>query len=89
MADRYDRNKSSINHEDQEKLKTFCVAVVGLGGLGGYIADQLARVGVGKLILIDGDVFDVRDRAVWGHDGFLSVRLFKIVGVSEVAGLMT
>ncbi|HAM63342.1 MAG: molybdopterin biosynthesis protein MoeB [Firmicutes bacterium GWF2_51_9] len=58
MADRYDRNKSSINHEEQEKLKTFCVAVVGLGGLGGYIADQLARVGVGKLILIDGDVFD-------------------------------
>jgi len=58
MADRYDRNKSSISASDQDKLRTFCVAVIGLGGLGGYIAEELARIGVGKLILIDGDVFD-------------------------------
>ena len=59
MANRYDRNKSSITASDQEKLSTFCVAVVGLGGLGGYIAEELARLGIGKLILIDGDVFEV------------------------------
>lgn len=58
MADRYDRNKSSISSLDQQKLGTFCVAVVGLGGLGGYIAEELARIGIGKLILIDGDIFE-------------------------------
>jgi molybdopterin-synthase adenylyltransferase len=58
MADRYDRNKNSISALDQDKLHTFCIAVVGLGGLGGYIAEELARIGVGKLILIDGDVFE-------------------------------
>ncbi len=58
MADRYDRNKNSISEQDQSKLGTYCVAIVGLGGLGGYIAEELARVGVGKLVLIDGDVFE-------------------------------
>lgn len=32
--------------------------VVGCGGLGGYVIEQLARCGVGKLIIMDGDVFD-------------------------------
>jgi molybdopterin-synthase adenylyltransferase len=58
MADRYDRNKNSISASDQDKLRTFSIAVIGLGGLGGYIAEELARIGVGKLILIDGDVFE-------------------------------
>ncbi|MGB7595664.1 MAG: HesA/MoeB/ThiF family protein [Erysipelotrichaceae bacterium] len=58
MADRYDRNKSSISASDQDLLHTFSIAIIGLGGLGGYIAEELARIGVGKLILIDGDVFD-------------------------------
>jgi molybdopterin/thiamine biosynthesis adenylyltransferase len=43
---------------DQDHLRTFCIAIIGLGGLGGYIAEELARIGVGKLILIDGDVFE-------------------------------
>jgi molybdopterin/thiamine biosynthesis adenylyltransferase len=58
MTERYERNRSSISLEEQQKLGSFCVAIVGLGGLGGYIAEELARIGVGKLILIDGDVFE-------------------------------
>ena len=34
------------------------VAVVGCGGLGGWVAEALARMGVGRLVLIDGDVFE-------------------------------
>jgi len=44
--------------EGQIKLLRSTVAVVGLGGLGGYVAEALARMGVGRLILIDGDVFE-------------------------------
>lgn len=41
-----------------EKLKAAHVAVFGLGGVGSYAAEALARSGVGALTLIDGDVFE-------------------------------
>jgi len=56
---RYARNKKTLSDEDQLKLATSCVAIVGCGGLGGYIAEELARVGVGRLVLIDGDRLEV------------------------------
>lgn len=58
MIDRYARNKELISEAEQQKLKGFTAAVVGLGGLGGHIAEQLARLGIGNLILIDGDKVD-------------------------------
>lgn len=57
-SNRYARNKELINSDEQEKLSEFTVAVVGLGGLGGNISEQLARLGIGNLILIDTDVVD-------------------------------
>ena len=39
-----------------EKLKKGKIAILGLGGLGSNIAISLARIGVGKLILVDYDV---------------------------------
>lgn len=45
--------------ELQEKLDKCCVAICGLGGLGSNIAISLARVGVGRLILIDHDRVDI------------------------------
>jgi len=59
LEGRYDRNKKTISDEDQHKLANSCVAIVGCGGLGGYIAEQLARLGVGHLVLFDGDRFEV------------------------------
>ncbi len=56
---RYNRNKPLINETEQNLLSSCVVAVVGLGGLGGTIAEELARLGFGKLILIDGDQVDV------------------------------
>lgn len=55
---RYSRNKELISEEEQQKLANFAVAVIGLGGLGGHISEQLARLGIGKLILIDADKVD-------------------------------
>lgn len=45
--------------ELQEKLSKTTVAICGLGGLGSHIAFALARVGIGKLILIDFDKVDI------------------------------
>lgn len=55
---RYLRNVGTVGLEGQAKLLQATVAVVGLGGLGGYVVEALARMGVGQFILIDGDVFE-------------------------------
>lgn len=41
-----------------EKIKKACVGIAGLGGLGSNVAISLARLGIGKLILVDYDVVE-------------------------------
>lgn len=55
---RYLRNMGTMGIGGQLRLLESTVAVVGLGGLGGYVAEAMARMGVGRLILIDGDAFE-------------------------------
>jgi len=57
MNTRYERNIGAITQAEQELLLSKRAAVVGCGGLGGYIVEYLARIGLGHLTLIDGDVF--------------------------------
>jgi len=54
---RYLRSLGTVGWEGQTKLLRSTVAVVGLGGLGGNVVEGLARMGVGRLIVVDGDVF--------------------------------
>jgi len=58
VPERYVRNVGTIGLEGQVALLRAKVAVVGLGGLGGYVTEALARMGVGSLVLIDHDVFE-------------------------------
>jgi molybdopterin/thiamine biosynthesis adenylyltransferase len=55
---RYRRNQQTISTERQLRLHRSTVAVVGCGGLGGYVIEELARLGVGQLVAIDPDVFE-------------------------------
>ena len=55
---RYTRNIGTIGIEGQLKLLRSCIGICGLGGLGGYVTEALARFGVGRLILVDGDTFE-------------------------------
>ena len=57
MEERYSRNVPAVSMEDMEKLRRSCVLVAGCGGLGGFIIEYLARMGVGSIIAADGDVF--------------------------------
>jgi len=59
MDDRYSRNVPALSPEECASLRDKHVCVIGCGGLGGYIIELLARVGVGALTVVDGDVFDV------------------------------
>lgn len=54
----WDRLEKIIGQENLEKIKKTSVLVVGLGGVGGYAIEALARSGIGKLILIDFDEVD-------------------------------
>lgn len=55
---RYQRNRQTISTTGQLRLFRSQVAVVGCGGLGGYVIEQLARLGVGTLVVIDHDSFE-------------------------------
>ena len=55
MEDSSIRTRMLLGAEAMEKLKNAHVAVFGLGGVGSYVAECLARSGVGELTLIDSD----------------------------------
>ena len=55
---RYLRNRETISGEEQLRLVTSRVAVVGSGGLGGQVLLLLARMGIGYLVVVDHDRFD-------------------------------
>ena len=55
---RYQRNRNMMSVAEQLRLFRSRVAVIGCGGLGGYVIEELARLGVGQLVVIDPDVFE-------------------------------
>ena len=55
MNEFYSRTEMLLSEEGVERLKSSCVAVFGVGGVGGYAVEALARAGVGEIHLIDSD----------------------------------
>ena len=53
------RNLPALSPEQQQLLEKSHVLVVGCGGLGGYVLELLARLGVGELTAADGDCFEL------------------------------
>lgn len=55
MTDRFSRTELLLGREGMEKLKRSRVIVFGVGGVGGYVVEALARSGVGQIDLVDND----------------------------------
>ena len=55
MPEQFSRTELLLGHEAMEKLAGSRVAVFGIGGVGGYVVEALARSGVGALDLVDND----------------------------------
>ena len=55
MSDWQERTRLLIGDAGIEKLSHSCVAVIGLGGVGGFAAEMIARAGVGMMIILDSD----------------------------------
>ena len=56
MENQFSRTERLLGKENMEKLAAARVCIFGIGGVGGYVAEALARSGVGHLELVDNDV---------------------------------
>lgn len=59
MENQFQRTEMLLGTEAIERLKNARVAVFGVGGVGGFVCEALARAGVGKIGLVDKDEVDV------------------------------
>lgn len=59
MDQRFSRTERIFGTDGMDRLRDSCVAVFGVGGVGSYIAEGLARSGVGHIHLIDSDDVDI------------------------------
>ena len=55
---RYQRNIPALSEAECALLRGKTIAVIGCGGLGGYLMEYRARIGVGCIRCVDGDVFE-------------------------------
>ena len=78
MPDQYSRTRLLLGDKGMDKLRASRVAVFGLGGVGGYAVEALARSGIGQLDLIDDDVIGLTNlnRQI--------LALHSTVGISKV-----
>lgn len=56
MKEELEREAALLGNDAIERLQASCVAIFGLGGVGSYAAEAIARSGVGKILLVDNDV---------------------------------
>lgn len=59
MSNQFSRTELLIGKEAVERLQNSKVAIFGIGGVGSYTVEALARAGIGHLVLIDYDKYDV------------------------------
>ena len=52
------RTQALLGSEAMDRLQTSTVMIVGLGAVGGYVLEALARSGIGHLVLVDFDVIE-------------------------------
>jgi len=59
MLHQFSRCELAMGPDGLEKMKNSAVAVLGIGGVGSFTVEALARTGIGKLVMIDKDVVDI------------------------------
>lgn len=58
MPEQFSRTELLIGEEGVQKLQNAKVAIFGIGGVGSYVVEGLARAGIGNFILVDNDKVD-------------------------------
>ena len=82
---RFSRTERLIGAQKLEALKAKSVLIIGLGGVGGYAFEMLVRAGIGRLVIVDGDVVDITNlnRQILALNG--TVGLYKVAVAEQRA----
>jgi len=83
MNKAFERSMYLLGQEGMNKLKASKVAIFGVGGVGSYCAEALARTGIGELFLIDYDIIDITNINRQIHATTRTVGLFKVDVMKE------
>ena len=72
----FDRLERLIGKENLNKLHTKTVAVIGVGGVGGYVVETLIRNGIENIIIVDADTIDItnKNRQIIALDSNLNMK---------------
>jgi tRNA A37 threonylcarbamoyladenosine dehydratase len=62
MSNWLERTELILGEQEMERLKSAHVLIVGLGGIGSFAGEFIARSGIGTMTIIDGDVFDITNK---------------------------
>jgi tRNA A37 threonylcarbamoyladenosine dehydratase len=77
-----ERTELILGEKEMNRLKSSHVMIVGLGGIGSFAGEFIARSGVGKMTIIDGDVFDItnKNRQLTALDSTIGVNKAVVLG---------
>ena len=86
MDEKFLRTEMLIGKEGMEKLKNAKVAVFGLGGVGSFVCEGLARSGVGNFVLVDFDKVDESNinRQIIATTKTIGIATTKTIGRNKV-----
>lgn len=77
-----ERTELILGETEMKRLQQAHVLIVGLGGIGSFAAEFIARSGVGQLTIIDGDVFDItnKNRQLTALDSTIGINKAVVLG---------
>lgn len=70
---RYERNLEALTLDDMKKINSSRICVIGCGGLGGFIIENLGRLGIHNITTVDGDIFEITNlnRQILSQDALI------------------
>lgn len=88
MTEQFSRTEMLLGSEAMEKLRAARVAVFGLGGVGGYAVEALARSGIGALDIIDSDTLSITNINRQIYASMDTLGMYKTdVAAARIAGI--
>ena len=83
MCKQFNREERLIGRENLEKIFASNIAIFGIGGVGSFVAEGLARAGIGSFLLVDNDKIDVTNINRQIHATFNTIGLNKVEVMKE------
>ena len=83
MSNQFSRTELLIGKDGVEELQNAKVAVFGIGGVGSYVVEALARAGIGHLIIVDYDKYDITNINRQLGATYLTIGKYKVDVMKE------